>query len=1050
MSTPSNNENKDNENKDKKNIKKKVNIKQKKIQETTTIDVNDVNDVNVNNDVNDNNDVNNDNVIVNIITLATDKKDKTDKEKIPKKTIVRGGKKIKKADDTNYLRLPEDIKTGVIDYSDSITVNKQLNNNIIILQNKIKAMHQILWENEHMDGEEALNEIMTFIFLKYLGKFISDKDEPNKVDILNPKYTKQLTDTYDNEEQHNLYNKAVNYIKDFKSILKDLDDGAKTGAILGSKGCSKGNKEDLQYNENALTKEIINNVIEQDDCFKIITKLLALHPTTKVLCAGKANLLTINNFNTFAHLIKHINSPCFDDSNEIEDLIGEIYEYFLNKYNKKKSALGQFFTPRMLMSITIKFKFNRINEIIKDIANPIFADKCMGTGGWLVKLYNMFKSANNTNNDTNDDTNTNNTNTNNTNDDNVPETNKNKYKLHTDILLHGREFKSNTYQYGIINLISTIGCYPHKPASGCSLTNIEDKSVLQLNVVISNPPFKGKYEYVRLKTDYNNNKYIKDKHNKDIKREGFNTASFEDIYFLEDEDNTPLQFLQLYIHTLADNGICMIVLPYGELFFKDGKSNIIRKNLLDKIDITDIILCPCGIFTHTNVKVCMLIFEKNKTGTKAIKFSKFNFDKTEQILQSVTHITTVSKKDILLEPICSFYHMDYLHDPYVNKMQLLTDKFEWIPFGDIFELIKGEIPSGKVEEIEDGVYPFITTSIEKDWKYINSYTNIGPTVFIAELDGGNNIPIRYTDKNNSHSDLMLKLSIKHNTNYTNKINTKYIYHYLLTIQKHITCEYERGSSFPRLDVKNFNRMKIPIPPMEIQLHIIKQMDGANGKITGLQNIVDIMKFTDIPLRFQIGLDFSLNMAEWIPFGDIFELIKGEIPSGKVEEIEDGVYPFITTSIEKDWKYINSYTNIGPTVFIAELDGGNNIPIRYTDKNNSHSDLMLKLSIKHNTNYTNKINTKYIYHYLLTIQKHITCEYERGSSFPRLDVKNFNRMKIPILPLERQNYIINTINNLEIVINRWEHDIAELKKEDILNFTAYLVSAHNKLYTKEPN
>ena len=172
--------------------------------------------------------------------------DKTDKEKIPKKTIVRGGKKIKKADDTNYLRLPEDIKTGVIDYSDSITVNKQLNNNIIILQNKIKAMHQILWENEHMDGEEALNEIMTFIFLKYLGKFISDKDEPNKVDILNQKYTKQLTDTYDNEEQHNLYNKAVNYIKDFKSILKDLDDGAKTGAILGSKGCSKGNKEDLQ------------------------------------------------------------------------------------------------------------------------------------------------------------------------------------------------------------------------------------------------------------------------------------------------------------------------------------------------------------------------------------------------------------------------------------------------------------------------------------------------------------------------------------------------------------------------------------------------------------------------------------------------------------------------------------------------------------------------------------------------------------------------------------------------------------------------------------
>ena len=826
MSTPS--DNKDNkDNKDKQPIKKKVNIKQNKI---PVIPVNNANDT------------------TEIIILATDKKDKNDKEEIPKKTIVRGGKKIKKADDTNYLRLPEDINTGVIDYSASITVNKQLNNNIIILQNKIKAMHQILWENEHMDGEEALNEIMTFIFLKYLGKFISDKDEPNKVDILNPKYTIKLTDTYDNEDQHNLYNKAVNYIKDFKFISKDLDDSVKAGEILGSKVCSKGKKEELQYIANAKTDEIINNKIDKPHCFKIIKNLLSLHPTTEDLFTDKTNLLTINNINTFAHLIKHINSPCFDDSNEIEDLIGEIYEYFLNKYNKKKSALGQLFTPRMLMYITIKYKFNRINDIIKDIAKPIIADKCMGTGGWLVTLYNMFKSANNNTNNNNDNINNN--------DNDVPDTNKNKYKLHTDILLHGREYKSNTYQYGIINLISTIGCYPHKPASGCSLTNIEDISVLQLNVVISNPPFKGKYEYERLKTDYNNNK-----------REGFNNAVFEDIYFLKDEDNTPLQFLQLYIYTLADNGICMIVLPYGELFFKDGKSNIIRKNLLDKIDITDIILCPCGIFTHTDVKVCMLIFEKNKTGTKAIKFSKFNFDKTEQILQSVTHITTVSKQDILLEPICSFYHMDYLHDPYVNKMQLLTDKFEWVPFGDLFDLIKGELQSSKVEEIDDGIIS--------------------------------------TEDNN-----------------------------------------------------------------------VILMTGA----------------------------------------------------------KDGTWKRIN-------KQHNSYCE-GENVFISENGNGNSRPVKYYNGKCNYSNLLSLLKTKEQ--YTDKINIKYIYHYLKSIQTHIETEYQKGSCNQSLDVKNFNRMKIPILPLERQDYIINTINNLEIVINRWDNDIAELKKEDILNFTAYLVSAHNKL------
>ena len=58
--------------------------------------------------------------------------------------------------------------------------------------------------------------------------------------------------------------------------------------------------------------------------------------------------------------------------------------------------------------------------------------------------------------------------------------------------------------------------------------------------------------------------------------------------------------------------------------------------LLNKIDITDIILCPPGIFTHTDVKVCMLIFEKNSGGTKAIKFSKFLFDSNEEIFKCKT------------------------------------------------------------------------------------------------------------------------------------------------------------------------------------------------------------------------------------------------------------------------------------------------------------------------------------------------------------------------------------------------------------------------------
>ena len=108
-------------------------------------------------------------------------------------------------------------------------------------------------------------------------------------------------------------------------------------------------------------------------------------------------------------------------------------------------------------------------------------------------------------------------------------------------------------------------------------------------------------------------------------------------------------------------------------------------------------------------------------GTKEIKFSRFRFDKTETILDKIEHITTVKKADILKEPICSFYHMDYLHDSHSLELMRLMPQFEWVAFGDIFELVKGELQSSKVIEDEDGDGVCITMSIDKnDYKKINN------------------------------------------------------------------------------------------------------------------------------------------------------------------------------------------------------------------------------------------------------------------------------------------------------------------------------------------
>ena len=72
--------------------------------------------------------------------------------------------------------------------------------------------------------------------------------------------------------------------------------------------------------------------------------------------------------------------------------------------------------------------------------------------------------------------------------------------------------------------------------------------------------------------------------------------------------------------------------------------------------------------------------------------------------------------------------------------------------------------------------------------------------------------------------------------------------------------------------------------------------------------------------------------------------------------------------------------------------------------------MSKLII--NKNYISKINIKFMYYYLKSIKEHIETVYEKGSCNKSLDQKNFNRMKIPVPPIEEQNKIIQNIIEIE--------------------------------------
>ena len=563
-------------------------------------------------------------------------------EEIIVKTTKKIVKKEEKSEtDYSYLRLPDNEQIFQLE-------NDEKEKNIKPILKMIDKAHNILFQAENIVGQKALQIIMSLLFLKLIQPYLSSKKQEGKIDLLNKRY---YLEKYEDDEN---LDKILGYFKDLSTLT-----------------CQS-------------LKTIRND--SNIDAIKQMGEILKRHPITKMIYS-ETNFIKVRESSTIQTLINDvINKINFNDFNDNEDVIGEIYEHMLNKYVKNDSKeLGQYFTPRKLMKLILSYKKERINDIFSKINKKdkiSICDPCMGTGGWLVSGYNMF----------NDD-------------------------FENRLNVSGGEVEPDTFQYSLMNIILTLHRFPDDIQCNSSLTHVNKN---KHNLILTNPPFNSKKQikFEQIEKNFKNDEYTTN-----------NKININVIYELK-KDDPPIQFLELDTYKLEENGLCIIVLPYGE-FFSGNSFSKTRTHFLKTVNITDIILVPGGIFTHTGIKTCVMIYEKNIKGTENINFLRIN-----QECNSIENITTVSINDIKKEPMISWYHTDYLNDSLISELSKKIDNFEWIEFGKVFTLEKGKLQSSKVEKVEDnetyeGV--FINLSKSNDFKKINNTILDGENIFISCL-----------------------------------------------------------------------------------------------------------------------------------------------------------------------------------------------------------------------------------------------------------------------------------------------------------------------------
>ena len=870
-------------------------------------------------------------IVVNQFAGNDDESDNTSsnsKKQSKKPKLARKPKAKKEEDeiDYSYLRLPENKVIFELKEND----NKAKTNSKNKIISMIDDAHNILYGAENIEGEDALNDIMNWMFIKCIQPIISDKPEEGKIDLLNKKH-------YENLFEDKVLTEIFTYFKDLKLLAKQPLDA-------------------------------IRELNEPCDIIRQMGEILKTHPDTKMIFTEN-NFIKARKATTIQLLLNNvINKMNIDEIEANEDVIGEIYEHIINGYVKKGSKLGQFFTPRKLMKLLLQYKTKRMIEIINNLEDGsiLIGDTCMGTGGWVVSAYNILKS-----------------------------------KFKDRLLLTGGEVKPTTFQYGLMNLILTLKEFPHDVHCESSLTHI---NTIKNHFIFTNPPFQTDKKFDQVKQNFTSDVYTKK-----------NKVKLSDVYTLQD-NNPPIQFLELDYYKLEDSGMCMIVLPYGELFFGSGYKNA-REHFMENCNITDIILFHGGIFTHTGIKTCALIFEKDAEGTKEINFIQANKECTK-----LTKITTIKVEDINKEVNKSWYLRDYLKDEYIEGLVSQMTNFEWVEFGKVFTLEKGKIQSSKVEEDEEGEGVMVTQSQNiNDYKKINEYVLNGKNLFVGNIDSGRKFCIIYYDGKCDYTNLLSHCKI--NEIYKGKINIEYIYYYLKSINQYLTDNYLKGSCNLSLDQKNFNRMKIPIPSLEEQEKIMASTQFLESDTA---NTILLKKNNELKRKFYMECMIKgasrRKLNEISKIGKVCNVTYGTRITKSDDGDENGEYPVYGGGGASF--YTDKYNREGTTCKISRFGMSEHNCVIILNEKYYLNDSGFTIASS-----DTKLTNKYLWNYMLLIK---TSIFNTGVDLAQrnINLDKFKNLDIPIPPLERQVRMEKAIDNFdwfdEVYTNRINENEEQIK------------------------
>ncbi|WP_353227682.1 N-6 DNA methylase [Novosphingobium sp.] len=582
---------------------------------------------------------------------------------------------------------------------------------------------------------------------------------------------------------------------------------------------------------------------------------------------------------TLRSFLREINGFAYDHS----ERLGDAFEYLLSVLGSQGDA-GQFRTPRHIIDFMV--------DIIDPKKGEVILDPACGTAGFLISSYKHILKANSTDIAGTDGTGAE--------VDAAEATLDSPLRYAGDLLtpddrqrlatnIKGYDISPDMVRLSLVNLYLH-GFVDPKVEEYDTLTS-DDKWGETADVILANPPFMSPKGGIK-------------PHNR------FGVAS----------KRSEVLFVDYMAEHLNPNGRAAIVVPEGIIFQSQGAYCDLRRVLVEGKYLAAVISLPAGVFNpYSGVKTSILILDRAAAkASDSIAFFKIENDgfglgaqrraaKGSQLPQVKAELSAWlgamrSGWDAVLESSLGFVverarialggEYNLSAERYRDN-EARTSAFPMLRFDDVCTLEYGS--SLPKSDRRDG--PFLVMGSNGVTGYHDEYTVEGPAIVVGRKGSAGEVtwvkdncyPIDTTyyvkQRNPAASDL------------------RYLYSILRSLD---LPSLRGGAGIPGLNRTDvYEKYKIPLPPLEVQLEIVAEIEGYQKVIDGARIVLE-------NYRPHIPID-----PAW-PVGAIKDIATTVTPPAKLqtsEYRESGQFPIIDQSQE----FIAAWTDSADAV-IDPADG----------------------------------------------------------------------------------------------------------------------------------